>query len=64
MFFNKRNKNPNVLSSSHPPSPRKQNWRWKLILTITLAIPVFLETLDYTGWLGVWAVMHHVRRVF
>lgn len=27
----------------------KSKWRWRLALTIALFVPIFLETLDYTG---------------
>lgn len=39
-----------------PPKSGKSSWKWKVILMVGLAIPVFLETLDYTGmfWTRTW----------
>ena len=34
---------------STPPAPSKVSWRSHVLLMIALVIPVFLETLDYTG---------------
>jgi hypothetical protein len=41
-------------AQSRPPDRQhtKSSFKWKIILMITLLIPIFLETLDYTGgWL-------------
>lgn len=44
-------------SNSEPQAsqPQRQppgaSFRWGLTLLFALAIPIFLETLDYTGWL-------------
>src|SRR5438552_5740217 len=39
---------PSAPTPSQPPRP-ESTLRWRLTLLIALAIPVFLETLDYTG---------------
>lgn len=32
-----------------PPTRTGNDWKWNVLLLIALALPVFLETLDYTG---------------
>lgn len=43
-------------TSSPPPSPKpSSSAKWKLLLMAALVVPVFFETLDYTG-------EHHIVR--
>ena len=44
-----RGGSPKIAHEFAPPTSGKTSWKWKVILMIGLAIPVFLETLDYTG---------------
>lgn len=39
----------------------KSSWKWKAVLMIGLAIPVFLETLDYTGTSGPLSQVHQLN---